>query len=356
MLLFFFSGHLLVGLYLHRRHPDFFDPEITLRLRKLSAGMAEAPGRPLALFLGSSRVFLGLRTSSLNESQTQLQGRPLAFNFALTGGGPVSERLVLHRVLSKGIRPHWLFVEVWPPFLPQKGYFEEESIIFCRDLYWSDLRILARLYHQTWDAFCKLFAETVTPLLHYRVAVLNHYAPQVVPTGLLKDVQVKEYFVAHVDSYGWMGFQDSLLGPSSLGPAERRHLLEKAQQSTRPVFEEFQVSDISRQALHELLEECRANDIRVAFLLMPEHSLVRSWYPLMQFQFLAYLTQLSRQYHAPVLDTRGWQADEDIPDCYHLTPQATKIFSERFDREVYRPLLQGRPLAPELLLDGTNYP
>src|SRR5579864_2127963 len=72
-LFFFVAGHLAIGLYLHRRHPEFFDPEVTLRMRKLPARLAEAPGRPLALAVGSSRLVLGLRPQAVME---QIQDDP----------------------------------------------------------------------------------------------------------------------------------------------------------------------------------------------------------------------------------------------------------------------------------------
>lgn len=351
MLFFFLSGHLLLGLYLQRRHPEFFDPEYTLRLLGLRARLAEAPDRSLALVLGSSRCVFGLRPETVMEQVPNRQPETLLFNFAMLGVGPVSERLLLHHVLGQGIRPQWLFVEVWPPFLLQKGHFDEEANIFSRHLCWSDLPILARLYHQIWETANPLITATLTPLVHYRPAVLEHYAPSLVPTRLRGESKVKEYFATQFDNYGWMA-----LPISAMGSADRQQLPERTGKTLKPVFEDFQVNDVSKQALQELLQECRDKNIRVAFLLMPEHSVVRGWYPSMQSQLTSYLKQLSRQYHALVLDTRDWQADEDLVDCCHLSPRGAQSFSARFGREIYQPLLQGQPLARRLLLAETDSP
>jgi hypothetical protein len=83
---------------------------------------------------------------------------------------------------------------------------------------------------------------------------------------------------------------------------------------------------------------------------MPEHSLVGGWYASMQNRFLPYLRRLSAENNAPIVDARDWQPDEDIPDCNHLSPKGAWAFSERFGREVYRPLLQDRPLPQDVLL------
>jgi hypothetical protein len=342
-LIFFVAGHLAVGLYLHRRHPEFFDPEVTLRLRKLPARLAEAPGRPLALAVGSSRLVLGLRPESVMGQMKDDPTKPLLFNFSMLGAGPVGERMVLHRLLRKGIQPRWLLLEVWPPILTQCFPFIEEVRTFRRDVYWSDVSILGGLYHRRWKTAGQVLAQTLTPMLQYRESVLEHYLPSVLPPALkqLCDRGFEKYLSYHLDDFGWVEYD---IHPDDGTQAER------ARRFTKPLFDNFFINEVSDRALRDLLEECRANDIQVVFLLMPDHSLVRGWYASMQDKFLPYLRRLSAENNAPIVDARAWQPDEDIPDCCHLSPRGARSFSERFGREVYRPLLQGRPLAKEVLL------
>src|SRR5262249_28469322 len=73
------------------------------------ARLAESPGRPLVLMVGSSRTLLGLRAADLSKP-----GGPLVFNFGLTGGGPVREKLVLDRLLAGGVRPDLVLVQAFP--------------------------------------------------------------------------------------------------------------------------------------------------------------------------------------------------------------------------------------------------
>ncbi|HWG47847.1 MAG TPA: hypothetical protein VN688_34100 [Gemmataceae bacterium] len=344
-LLFFLGGHLLLSLYLYRRHPECCDPEFTLRLRNLQERLAEKPGQPWVLALGSSRIAFGLRPASVMAQMTGEDPQPLLFNFAILGGGPITERMVLHRLLERGERPKLLFVEVWPPFLTQGPFAKEEDLIFRHDVYWSDVPTLARLYQRRGEAVGRLLAETVTPLLHHRVGVLDRYAPDLVPPTLLLSMNFNDHVGDHLDGSGWLPY--NLDQPDVVPPSEHAR---NARRVTQPLFDHFHVNDLSRYAMDEMLQECRTHDIQVVFLLMPDHSLLRSWYPSMQTKLTTYLRQLSEEYHAPVIDARAWQADEDIPDCCHLSRRAAHAFSERFGREVYRPLLQGRPLAKDILL------
>lgn len=346
-LVFFLAGHLILGVYLIHCHPELCDPEFHFRLRDLRARVSETSERPLALALGSSRVVFGLRPESVMGETAE----PVLFNFAMLGVGPVGERLVLHRVLKMGIKPKWAFIEVWAPFLPQSGFSNEEDILFRRDMYWSDLPTISRLYHRRGEAAGRVFAEMVTPALHYRMAVLNRCAPVLMPPTLLAESEFNNLLRAHLDGFGWVPFHLDRPDPAEIGThIQRAHLM------TKPLFDHFCINAISDKALHEMLDECRANDIRVAFFLMPEHSLLRGWYPPMQAKLTTYLQRLSEDYRAPILDARAWCGDEDIPDCCHLSPRGARAFSARFGHEVYRPLLQGRPLAKSLLLSIPSVP
>jgi hypothetical protein len=339
-LLFFVGGHLAAGLYLHRHHLEFFDSEMTLLLRKLPARLAEAPQRPLALALGSSRIAWGLRPASVMEQATANDPPAVLFNFSMRGLGPVGQRLVLHRLLRRGKQPKWLVLEAWPPFLTQRSPFNEETRMDARDVYWSDVPIFARLYHRRWEAIGQVIAQTLTPLLPYREPVLAHYAPALLPPMRrpLGERVFEKHLPYHLDDFGWVEYDV----PHTDDHAFQRHI--------KPLFDNFFIHPFAERAWHDLLEECRAHHIQVLFLLMPDHSLVRGWYDLIQDKYLPYLRRLSAENYAPIVDARAWQPDEDIPDYCHLSPKGARSFSERFGREVYRPLLQGRPLAKDILL------
>jgi hypothetical protein len=341
-LFFFVAGNLAAGRYLHRHHPEMFDPEVTLRLRMLPQRLAERPDRPLALALGSSRIVLGFRPASVMQETASDDRQAVLFNFAMLGVGPVGERMMLHRLVQKGIRPKWLFLEVWPPIFTQRFPFIEEVRTFRRDVYWSDVPIIGCLYHRYWEALGQVLEQTLTPMLPYREAVLEHYLPSMVPPLLkqLCDRGFEKYLPYRLDDFGWVEYDIRDDGTHA----------EKARRFNKPLFDNFAIDAVSDRALRDLLAECRAHDIQVVFLLMPDHSLIRGWYASMEDRFLPYLRRLSGENNAPIVDARAWQPDEDIPDCTHLSPKGARAFSERFGREVYRPLIQGQPLPQDVLL------
>jgi hypothetical protein len=346
----FLVGHLIYGVYLHRRHPEFYDPEFSFRLRDLKRRLSEAPDRPLALAVGSSRVAFGFHPASVSGPGAAGDREPILFNLAMLGVGPVRERLVLRRVLNEGIKPRWLIIEVWAPFLPHAGFFREEPNVFKHDVYWSDLPVLSRVYNRSGEAVNLLIEKNLTPALHYRARLLDRRARFLVPPAFVSEMAFDDVSWAGLDGFGWV--------PAPFPrpkPTEFTVLLERDKKLIKPLLDDFHVSEVSDQALRDLLDDCRVHDIEPVLLLMPEHSELRQWYaPKTRLTLTAYLRQLSDVYRTPVIDARTWVDDEDFGDCPHLEPHGADVFSERFGREVFRPLVQGRPLPQATLLDDAR--
>src|SRR5262249_7123958 len=122
--------------------PEWRDPEYGCKLARLQARQAEAPGRPLVVVLGSSRAALGFRPDAV--AAEAVGERPVVFNFAIAGAGPLTELLQLRRLLAAGVRPDWLVIEVMPPLLHQEWPWVEENLIHVERLAWADLRLLRR--------------------------------------------------------------------------------------------------------------------------------------------------------------------------------------------------------------------
>src|SRR5437588_10274747 len=74
--------------------PELGDPEYGRKLACLRDRLAEQPGRPLALALGSSRVAVGLRPGLLAGGDRPGDG-PLLFNFGIMECHPVWELMYL---------------------------------------------------------------------------------------------------------------------------------------------------------------------------------------------------------------------------------------------------------------------
>ena len=76
---------------------------------------------PTIVMVGSSRVEYGFLGRTLEQQLARTRG-PLvaAFNFGMAGAGPVTEHLVVRRLLAAGIRPDLLLLEVLAPVLTCK--------------------------------------------------------------------------------------------------------------------------------------------------------------------------------------------------------------------------------------------
>jgi len=346
LLLYFGLAQLGLGLFLYRRHPDFCDPVYLHRRRALAARLAEARDQPLVVILGSSRPATGIRPASLAAGWTGPSAPPLVFNFALPGAGPVHELMVLRRLLADGVRPDWLLVEVWAPFMPQKGYIAEEQMLGKLDLYWPDLPVIGRLYHQWWTPFTWALERSVFPAIHYRSRLLHRYVPFLLPKDSSGMFETRTSAWLALDPRGWLPLSDPHPAPDDC-----RRERSRGECYWRSATTDFHINAVTDEALRELLDLCRQREIKVAFLMMSEPSFVRAWYsPPLKAAFTGYVARLRDRYQIPVIDARAWNPDADFVDAFHLHPDGARAFSERFGREIFQPLLSGRPLPDDVLM------
>src|SRR5262249_36448115 len=105
--------------------PQWRDPEYGYKLRELRDRLRENPDRPLLLVVGSSRSGLGVCPADFELKDNENSRAPLVFNMAISGSGPLFELMSLKRVLSEGIRPRWVMLEVLAPLLYQEPAWSE---------------------------------------------------------------------------------------------------------------------------------------------------------------------------------------------------------------------------------------
>ncbi len=301
--------------------------------------MAETPGRPLVLVLGSSRPANAIRPTVLNPLLGDAAATPTVFNAALLWGGPLHELLVFRRVLAAGVRPDSVLIEVFPAMLTQEAGFAEESFLTARGLEWIDGPFVYRYFAARAAGLTQLLREGFAPVLCHRARVLDRYAPVLLPRHEGPIVFWPDCGRREPKELGW------LPAPSERGsPQDFQRRIEDVRRQMRPILEQFQVKPVADRALHELLDECSRRHVRAALLLMPEHSVLRACYPPATRQRLqAYLKQLADTYHLAILDTRDWVPDDDFFDLTHVLPRAATPFSTRFGREVVRPWLAESP-------------
>jgi hypothetical protein len=322
---------LTLAVAIERWRPEWRDPEYGCKLRLLRERVLADPGRPLVLALGSSRVLNGLHADLLGAPSSDGRTAPLVFNYGLTAHGPLHQLLGLRRLLSDGVRPDAVVVELLPALMPHDEYLAGEVAVGRQKF--RDLAVLRRYGRPASGLYGRWLAERAVPCYSARYCLLSRYAPDWVPWARRED-----HFWRHVGPDGWLAV------PPARSEDEHRADLEREHQRHAESFAHFRIGRRSDQAVRETLALCRSERIPVTVLLMPESSEFRSWYAHgAEGQLSRYLDELRRD-GTPVVDARGWVSDNGFRDGHHLLPVGADAFTERFGREVL-PLLNPAPAA-----------
>lgn len=301
--------------------PGLRDPEYGRKLAYLQAQRRQAPDRPLVLFLGSSRTTYGVRADALWAGRET----PLAYNFGILAGGPIYELLHFRRLLAADIRPRWIVLEIHPGFLkvvPNLMVAHRPAIERCdaRDMY-----ALHNYVDHPWQDWLKWLRYRWAISYQLRAELMRRAAP-----GWQAPAAPDLTALDKTTPSGWV----PLPWPRP-DTAVRKQRAQLGCVAFSPCYQDFQVSDRTNRALREILDTCRRERIEVGLLVMPEADESRdATARLAQRKVLRYLSQLSAEYHAPVIDASNWCADEDFADGQHLLPEAGTRFARRLGREV----------------------
>jgi hypothetical protein len=308
--------------------PALRDRQLAPRLARLRHVLAEDPGRPLVLMLGSSRTLAGFRADRLHGTPGP-DGRPLAaFNFGLVLGGPLREWVTLQRLLDEGVRPRLLLVEVLPFFLnePGPGRCCEENWIEPERYRAADMGRLLPYCDAPAPLAGQWLASRVLPCRALRKDVLQLLARSWIEPG--PKVPSRKL----IDRLGWMDQR------TREAPVRQRLTW------TGDAFAEFgaHLADFRLgagpcRALRDLLGRCRHDGIRAALVLMPEGAWFRSWYPPHAEPLVHdFLAGLQKESGVELIDARGWVPDMLFWDSHHLANDGATLFTERLAGEVRR--------------------
>jgi hypothetical protein len=339
----FVGVQVALAAFLTRVHPEVCEPEYGSLANTLRTRLAEAPGRPLVLILGSSR------SANIFRPSPPAGPDPLVFNFGTLWTGPVRQLQMLRRLLARGVRPRWVVAEVWPPFLTQRGGFAEELHIRDCDLQLGDAPLVAHYFSDRWPAYAKLAEGLLAPAFSYRAGLLACYAPFPHRPAPREPGDWSDPALRAVEGYGWLPAPDEAGSPAAV--RDRTNLIAS---HVTGVLTDFDVSPLADRALRELLSLCARHQIRTMLVFLPDHSAVRACYlPEVQARLHAYLGGVAREHAVTVIDTRDWVVDDDFIDGKHTHARVAAPFTERFGREALRPWMDGRPLPPHLLLGSS---
>ncbi len=323
---FFLFAQAALALALESWRSDWRDPEFARKLQLLQVRLAEHPDRPLVLMLGSSRTLQGFRPERF-EGMTAPDGGPvLAFNFGLTGVGPMKELACLRRLRDADVRPSLLLVEVMPALLNEPGWMRisEEKWLNAATLSAEEVAELRR-YHSARDwLFTAWVRARLAPGYEYRLPVLKSLAAQWVPP------EAGPTPLGRMDRYGWQPF-----GRDFVTAEERLKLLYQVHFQYCYGTREFRIGAGPRQALCDLLELCRQEGIPAMLVLMPEGDQFRDWYSEgMKTQLPRFLAELQQRFGVAVIDARTWFGDDYFWDSHHLMPRGAVQFTDRLRQAI----------------------
>jgi hypothetical protein len=301
-----------IGL-LEWKHPGFLDPKYGVRLESLRAEVARAPGRPLAVVLGTSRAEQGFRPGLLHDSM-QLSGGPVVFNLARGGSSPLLHLVTLRRLVADGVRPDRVLLEIFPPSLVEPTGVATLSKPTLRDL------PILRRYPVSPQTYALFLRDRLLLWYRYRSSFLAHILPEGIS---LRQGWIKRLW----DSRGgeWQSISEGA------APQERAYRTADARRRYFSRLQHFRIGRGADRALRELLTLCREEGIEVVLFLMPESSEFRGWYPPPAREHLSeYLDSLRRDYVTPLIDARDWVADGEFWDGHHLLRGGAEVFTRRF--------------------------
>jgi hypothetical protein len=309
--------------------PELRDPHYAYKARRLEKRL-QAGATPSVVMLGSSRTVFALRGQSIEKDLGGRGGAALVFNFGVPGAGPVTELLVLKRLLARGVRPGVLLLEVLPPVLAGQVVLPELQRLDSERLWWSDLSVAERYVPAGAGLRSEWWRGWPLPAYTHRFPIVSKASPALLPHSLRLD-----WFRA-IDDSGWVPPPWRAWTPEG-----HRQAVERTRQEYSYYLDSFRLGGPSCRALRELLELCRQVGIPTTLVLMPEGSEFRGWYtPAAWQQVEAFLAELRREYGVAVVNARDWSADSDFSDSHHLLPAGADRFSVRLGREVIAPLLE----------------
>jgi hypothetical protein len=319
------------------RDPMFADKRVKFRQR--IAERTTAAGRPLAMaFIGSSRTCFAVRGDVVEDTIEPATGRRVAaVNFGIPASGPVTNLLMVRRLVTSADRPDVCVIELLPPLLANRGTAPAEHPFLNAERLRRDEVDVVRGFGFPDDVADRWRAADLMPWYGLRFPLLGRVAKTWLPWG------VRFCCSRETDPTGWLKPMYETVTPDTYRTGVLRARLE--------YYDLLQILQFDTPAFHAVeqsLTVCRQNDVHVALLLMPEGTDFRSWYPpAVEAELYARLDDLSRRTGVPVIDARRWFDDGAFSDAHHMVPAGATEFSKRLARAIQllvtTPHLPSRP-------------
>jgi hypothetical protein len=318
--------------YVERGPTRVRDDEFAAKLDRLRARMAEAPGKPLLVVLGSSRAQMGFAVGDLPGNGSDY----VAFNFGFDGCGVMMGRVAFRRLSDAAIRPDVAVVEVVPVQLAVNGGSPVEDCWLRGARFRADE--VAGLCPYS-DAPLRLIGGWLRgraiPVAEHHAQLRAELPLDRGPDGGVVDDN------RPIDEWGWK----PVLGEPT--PERVAAAWGRARDEYSRYLHDGRLAATKLAALRDLLADCRRERIRTAIVLMPEGTAFRGLYPAnMAGEVLSALEAIRDETDcAALIDARTWVADDGFADAHHLIVPGARAFTDRFGRESLPALVSDRAAA-----------
>jgi hypothetical protein len=270
------------------------------------------------LGIGSSRLAMGLRPGVLGP------GEPALANLALAGSGPVMELMAYRRAVADGLKPAAVLVEYWPAFLDEEGPQREDLRIDLGRLRPADGPVVRDYFADPDGVLREMARRRRNPWWEHRRSLMNQFAAGWLPPNLRADA-----LFAPIDDWGW------LPGRTDPSDEDRAGAAKAARAFYEPLFRRYTVSGLADRALRQLLAECRAAGTPAALVYLPESAAFTALMtPEAKRKADEHLAAVRRDTGVPLIDCRGWVADRELPDGFHLSQAGAAELTPKLARAV----------------------
>jgi len=315
--------------------PAVRDPEYADVYQSVRARLADAPQRPVVLALGSSRTQMALRTERLNQPEDE--GAPLVLNCGIPMCGPMVQWIVLRRLLSAGVRPSLVFLEITPCFMfaTDGANTEERRDDIGGRLSAAEIAGVCRHHarpHRVWRPWTE---ARLLPAFRHQAELHAALGLDLPAGGSVPDEHAR-------DRFGWVA--PPISQPAEQVARQTRTFLSAQEDGMK----EAVTSPSSLAVLREAVNLCRAQGIPVVFIVTAESSVLRSIATDSTDCRLNPVHGLARELAVPMIDARTWVDDDGFCDGHHVIMKGAEQYTERFAREALAPQLAGMRRGREL--------
>ena len=317
-----------IGLILDRRVVEMRFTVLRPHLARLQAG---AP--PDIVCLGSSRTGSSIIDGELTRVLRAETGdaKLRAFNSAIPVGDTVAVDFVVGQLLTRGIRPRLVVLELLPEEVNRTNTWVPTHIF--RQLTWADVPEHLRNIVTT-SNLLRFLTSRLLPTYAFRKEILREVGlvpgpPEMQPIGDPDAGSNLDWF--------------RILGADKLPPAEAAVRTRAGTWGIQKDLVNYAIGGPSRAALERTLTRLRAAHIEVLLLGIPVATAHREQYtPEIERDFQNYLHDLRERFGVRYVDCRASLADELFLDHHHAMPAGGVQFAGILGRDVLAPFWRER--------------